>query len=207
MSQTPAQPMTLDASQVDAAAQLLGRAFQRDPLMLYFVPNAIRREHLLPSFFRVVLRYCSHYGRVYTTPELAGVACCLPPGQTNPTISRLIGIGLRGRPGWPGLAALLRLARALILADQVHAQIAPGAHWYLWVLGVEPHNQGQGAGSGLLKTVLQQASSQNLPCYLETENIHNVPFYQHHGFRLVSESTVKGSELHIYAMFWEPEKV
>src|SRR5437899_1338231 len=131
------------------ASQLLGRAFQNDPLMIYLAPNAARRERLLPSFFRIVLRYCLRYGIVYTTPDLAGVACCLPPGQTNPAIGRLILISLRNIRNIPvrlGLAGLRRFLRVSSYTDRAHEQAALGAHWYLWVLGVEPLHQGHGAG-------------------------------------------------------------
>ena len=198
------EPVTLHASQVNAASQLLGRAFQDDPLMVYLAPNAFRRARLLPSLFRIVLHYCLRYGVIYTTPDLAGVACCLPPGQTSLTIDRLARIGLRHRPGWPGPAGLWRSLYSSRFTDKLHNQTAPGAHWYLWVLGTEPHEQGHGVGGSFLQTIIQQASAQHLPCYLETENPRNVGFYQRHGFRLVSEVGVKHSALHIYAMLWEP---
>jgi ribosomal protein S18 acetylase RimI-like enzyme len=206
MDQTPEPdtPEVLATSQVKAASELLGRAFEHDPLMLYLVPDARRRVGLLPAFFRIVLRYCLRYGIVYAAPDLAGVACCLPPGQTSPTLTRLTQIGLRGLPPRLGLAGLRRFLRVSRYTDQAHAQATPGAHWYLWVLGVEPQAQGQGVGSQLLHTLLQQAEARRVPCYLETENPRNVPFYQHHGFRLVSETIVEATTLHIYALVWEP---
>lgn len=203
MSQARANQILLHIEQIEQASQLLGKAFQDDPLMTYVVPAADARRRVLPSLFRVALRYCLRYGTVFTTENLEGVACCLPPGQTNPAIGRLARISLRGKPGWFGLPGLLRFLRASRYMDRTHAQIVPGPHWYLWVLGVEPENQGQGTGGKLLQIVLQQAREQGVPCYLETENPRNVPFYQKHGFRLVSESQVPRSQVHIYAMLWE----
>lgn len=186
---------------------MIGRAFQNDPFMVYLVPDPAKRKRFLPDLFRIMLRYCSRYGTVYTTADLAGAACCLPPGQTNPTIARLMGASMRSMPILFNLARLRRFLQVTEITDREHIQTIPGEHWYLWVLGVEPQKQGQGIGSKLLQTVLQQARTQNLPCYLETENPRNVPFYQSHGFRLVSETVVKGSELRVYAMLWEPEPV
>jgi ribosomal protein S18 acetylase RimI-like enzyme len=203
MTQARANQFFLHAEQIEQASQLLGRAFQDDPLMAYVVPAAGRRRRVLPSLFRVVLRYCLRYGTVFTTENLEGVACCLPPGQTNPTIGRLARISLSGRPGRSGLPGLLRFLHTSRYTDEAHAQAAPGPHWYLWVLGVEPGNQGQGTGGKLLQMVFQQAREQGVPCYLETENPRNVPFYQKHGFRLLSESQVSRSQVHIYAMLWE----
>src|SRR5579883_2893688 len=107
----PEAPGLLAASQIKAASQLLGRAFAEDPLMIYLVPAARKRASLLPALFRIVLRYCQRYGVVYAGPGLAGVACCLPPGQTNLTMARLIQTSLRGLPPRLGLAGLLRFLR------------------------------------------------------------------------------------------------
>lgn len=190
----------LQAAQVEQAARLLGRAFQDDPLMVYLVPRAARRASILPAFFRVVLRYCLRYGAVYTTETLAGVACCLPPQQTQPSTMRLLRVVLGGALWLPGPFELLRCLDAAGYTDQAHTSVSPAPHWYLWVLGVEPENQGQGVGGHLLTRVIRQASAQRVPCYLETENPRNVPFYQKYGFQLVREIAIPHSVVHIYAL-------
>jgi GNAT superfamily N-acetyltransferase len=63
---------------------------------------------------------------------------------------------------------------------------APTAH-HLQLLGTLPTHQGQGIGSQLIKTGLQRADELNLPCYLESSNPQNVPFYKRHGFAVVEE--------------------
>lgn len=194
----------LQPAQVEHAARLLGRAFQDDPLMAYISPSEARRRRKLPAFFRVAIRYCLRYGAVYTTEELDGVACSLPPGQTDPSVSRLLRIVLSGTLWLPGPLELRRALHATTYTDETHASTAPGPHWYLWVLGVEPEKQSRGTGGRLLQTVIQQARGQGVPCYLETENPRNVPFYQKHGFRLVHEVAIPKSNVHIYALLWEP---
>ncbi len=206
MSQSLTDQILLQVAQVERASRLLGSAFQNDPLMVYIVPHAAKRRRKLPAFFRVVLRYCLRYGAVYTTEALDGVACCLPPGQTNPSVLRLLRVILGGAPWLPGPLELPRTLHVTRYTDETHASAAPGPHWYLWVLGVEPENQGRGTGSRLLQTVIQQAREQGVPCYLETENPRNVPFYQKHGFRLLREVAIPQSDVRIYALLWEPDK-
>jgi predicted GNAT superfamily acetyltransferase len=55
--------------------------------------------------------------------------------------------------------------------------------------------------------VLRQAEAQGKPCYLDTENPRNVPFYGQFGFRQVSETPIAGSDVRVYAMLWEPDEV
>lgn len=185
---------------------MLGRAFQDDPLMAYVVPRAARRAAVLPSFFRVVLRYCLRYGVVYIPQTPEGVACCLPPRQTQPSLIRLLRIVLGGALWLPGPLELRRSLRAARYAEEAHACVSPTPHWYLWVLGVEPALQGQGTGSQLIQRVLRTAGAQRMPCYLETENPRNIPFYQKHGFRLMQQIALAPTDVHISAMLWEPDE-
>jgi GNAT superfamily N-acetyltransferase len=205
MSQSPHEAILLNGAQAKAAAHLLATAFQHDPLMAYVLPNAQRRNRLLPNLYGIVVRYCLRFGAVYSTPGLEGVICCLPPGQTT-SAGRLALISLSDPPLQLGLIGLGRFLRASSASDRAHRQAASGAHWYIWALGVDPACQGHGFGGQLVQTVLQQAGARGLPCYLDTENPRNVPFYGKFGFRQVSESPITGSDVRIYAMLWEPDE-
>ena len=202
---TPHEPIMLKAPQAEAGAYLLAKAFQHDPLMAYVLPNAQRRRRLLPSLFGIVVRYCLRYGVVYTSSGPEGVACCLPPGQTA-TIGRLALMSLSDPPLQLGLTGLRRFLQASSYTDQAHKQAAPGAHWYIWTLGVDPTYQGHGFGGQLVGAVLRQAAAQGLPCYLDTENPRNVSFYQRFGFRQVSEAMIAGTDVRVYAMLWKPDE-
>src|SRR5713226_2072618 len=196
-------PIRLAPHQSKLATEVLSRAFQNDPLWQYLAPNEARRTRMMSSAFRILVLY----GEVYTTMGLDGLACWLPPGNTTPTFSRLLRVGIRGVPfqfGWTGFRRYAAVERFTAAA---HKRIAPGHHWYLWGLGVEPVCQGQGIGSLLIQPVLERADAGGLPCYLETMNKRNVPFYQKHGFNVMDEGEVSssdGSRVHIWAMLREP---
>jgi ribosomal protein S18 acetylase RimI-like enzyme len=118
---------------------------------------------------------------------------------------RLLRIALDGALWLPGPLELRRSLQAADYARQAHASVSLTPHWYLWVLGVEPEQQGRGTGSQLLQRVLLSAGAQRVPCYLETENPRNIPFYQKHGFRLIREMALVQSDVRIYALLWKPE--
>jgi ribosomal protein S18 acetylase RimI-like enzyme len=187
------------------AAQVLGRAFHNDPMSKYLVPDDAKRARLLPIFFSIQVRYCLRYGEVYTMPGLDGVACWLSPGATGPTIGRLSRIalrspGIRRVPFELGLSGLRRYMDAERYTGDMHKRAAPGPHWYLWIIGVEPACQGKGIGGLLMQPILSRASAQGLPCYLETNNADNVPFYQKYGFRVVSDGEIPERGLRVWAM-------
>ncbi len=70
-------------------------------------------------------------------------------------------------------------------------------------LGVEPEQQGRGLGSAMLAPLLARSRSQGLPCYLETFNPLNPPFYERHGFRVAHEGVVPGTALTLWAMRYD----
>jgi ribosomal protein S18 acetylase RimI-like enzyme len=57
--------------------------------------------------------------------------------------------------------------------------------WYLPLIGVDPHSQGRGYGSALLRHTLQQCDRDRMPAYLESSNPRNIPLYQRHGFEII----------------------
>ena len=191
--------------QSSQVSEVLARAFQNDPLLKYLVPDDARRVRLLPSFFSLVVRYCLRYGEVYTNETLEGVACWLAPGNTMPTIGRMLRIGVHVSPlqfGWAGLRRFMAVAA---YTDAIHMRVAWGQHWYLWALGVDPSYQGRGIGGVLIQPVLARANATRLPCYLETENKRNVAFYQKYGFEVISEGEVPNGGLRVWAMLREPQ--
>ncbi|HEU0004328.1 MAG TPA: GNAT family N-acetyltransferase [Ktedonobacteraceae bacterium] len=190
----------LPSNQARSAAAVLARAFHNDPMMQYLMPVEDRRARWLPSLFIIVVRYCLTYGEVHTTPALDGVACWLPPGETNPAFLRLARIGWRNPPIGMRLAGLRRYLRVAHYLEEIHAHAAPQAHWYLWALGVEPAHQGRGYGGLLIQPVLARAKVEGMSCYLETMNSVNVPFYERYGFHVVSDGEAPGSRLRIWAM-------
>lgn len=196
-------PELLRISAPDAArcvSALLARAFQDDPLMRYAMPDASQRTRLLPYLIGLNVRYALRYGEVYATSAYTGAAVWLPPGRTTMTFWRMAHAGMFAAPlkmPWP---VLRRLARVGSHVAALHKRCAPGPHWYLSQIGVAPSHQRQGIGSRLLAPMLARMDAAGLPCYLETENQANVPFYQRHGFHVVTESAAPGGGPCVWAM-------
>ncbi len=190
----------LGAHQLGRACEVMGRAFRDDQLLEYLVPEDAKRARLAPSFVGKVVRYCLSYGEVYTTPAVEGVACWLPPGHSSPTFTGMLRTGLLTEPLKFGWAGFRRFMGMVSYTEKVHKQAVPGPHWYLWGLGVEPSEQGKGIGGALMQPILARAAADDLPCYLETQNESNVPFYRKHGFEVVSDGEVPKRGLRVWAM-------
>lgn len=179
----------LAAQQIDAAAAAYSRAFMDDPFSVWVTPHPVRREHDLPLFFRMAMRYALRYGgRVEVSDGRPGaVATWLAPDHPLPTNLGMLRTGLLGllwAGGWSGAGRFFTFGEQL---EGLHARDVKRPHWYLWLLAVDPPFQGKGLGGTLLRSRLQEADRDALPCYLETAKESNVSLYQRFGFEVRRE--------------------
>jgi ribosomal protein S18 acetylase RimI-like enzyme len=164
------------------ASDVLAHAFQDDPAWVWLVPDASRRAELLPWLFRIGFDVTA--ADVYATPgRVLGAARWLPPGRQSlrvaATLRALLTTPLRlGAATGPFLA----YGRAV---EQLRAEVAGGAHWYLAGIGVDPSAQRQGLGRALMRPGVEAASAAGLPTVLLTNNEANLPFYEAEGFGVV----------------------
>ena len=71
-----------------------------------------------------------------------------------------------------------------------HAKHAPGPHYYVSMLGVDPACQDDKIGSKLIRAVSQMADAKGVPCYLECSGTRVRDIYVHHGYEEKECSTV-----------------
>ena len=76
----------------------------------------------------------------------------------------------------PRMNALDRVMKAL------HKKHAPGPHYYVSMLAVEPSEQGQKLGSQLIRALSCAADAEGIPCYLEASGTRTRDIYVHLGY-------------------------
>jgi ribosomal protein S18 acetylase RimI-like enzyme len=151
--------------------------------------------------FSAFIRYGYLFGGVYTTsgnPD--GTAVWFRPGETELTSDRIEQAGLDRAPDVLGAAAWARFNSVCDYVERLHPKEVPEPHWYLPLLGVDPRLQGQGAGSALLRLILDRADKDGLSAYLWTAKARNVPFYQRHGFEVLTEGVEPTSGIRFWTM-------
>lgn len=161
-------------------------------MMVHLMPDASHRRRTLPHFLGSVQRYCLRYGSVHTTPDLAGVACWLPPGRTNVALPRVLRSGMATAALRLRLTGLGRMRALTSAMERDHHAAMTEPHWYLWLLGSEPTRARKGVGSRLLAPVLAEADATATPAYLDTHSAVNLGFYARHGFEPAVERVVDG---------------
>jgi GNAT superfamily N-acetyltransferase len=194
----------LQESQIDAAAQAMGRAFFDDPLQKYFLPDEQQRRDLGPPFFAAMIRDGLRFGQVYTTGASDGAAVWFTAEGREMDDERFVASGLADAAAAVGDEAFGRFAGVMEFLEPFHKRDAPSAHWYLAVIGVDPAMQGRGIGKSLIEPIVKKADGAGLPCYLETAQPKNVPFYQHLGFDVIVDTIDPVSGLQLWTFLRPP---
>jgi ribosomal protein S18 acetylase RimI-like enzyme len=169
---------------IDGLAVVLGSAFVDDPMMRWLYSTDATRPVQTVEFMQVALELAMPYGHVYSAGDNSAGAIWAPPGVDIFSDSRagllfsLLGKQLGARRA---VAAAEGLSR--ITAEHPREE----SHFYLFVLGTGPRWQGRGLGRALMDEVLKECEAGGLAAYLESSNVHNVPFYERHGFKVRSE--------------------
>ena len=191
---------------VPSLAAVLARAFAGDPFFGWLAGDAPERSQRMRDGWSGLLRFGSaDLSETWTTDDLAGAAIWIPPGRKASSLTD----SLRLAPAFARMTTWrrLRIASAAVETLERHRRRhAPRPHFYLAALGVEPARQGEGVGSALLRPALDAADATKAEAYLETATARNVLLYERHGFDVVDELTIPGTDIHGWLMLRPPAR-
>jgi GNAT superfamily N-acetyltransferase len=188
---------------VPQLAVALGRAFDSDPPMRWFLRDDDRRIELARQMFDVMLRTV-HVARdaCYTTDDVIGGALWVPPGRWRLGLLQQLKL-------LPGMIRVFgrdlpRAQRGLTVMDSGHPR---RPHWYLDSLGVEPEWQGRGIGSALMRPVLERCDSEQVPAYLNAGSPRSRDLYMRHGFKVTEEFRLPERGPPLWRMWRDPQRL
>ncbi len=126
---------------------------------------------------------CHRFGKVYLMDDKKACALVLFPEQKETSFETIlldvklvlnsVGVFNIGK-------ALKRESRIKEIQDNVPM-------YYLWFIGVDPASQGQGLGTKLMEELIAESETMQLPIYLETSTLKNLPWYRKFGFEVYHE--------------------
>jgi ribosomal protein S18 acetylase RimI-like enzyme len=152
---------------LDPLASTLADAFSDDPMVAWMYPDPEQRHAQTEAFMRAGLDIGYPHGHVYSAAKNGAAAIWAPP-EVDIFDERSA-----------------ELADGLLRISAEHPHDEP--HFYLFILGTAAASQSRGLGSALITDMLDRCDRQGLGAYLESSNIRNVPFYERHGFKVLSE--------------------
>jgi ribosomal protein S18 acetylase RimI-like enzyme len=182
----------------DTVGATLARAFDDDPLVGHFLPNAESRPDKARRMFRLLLKLGLPHHSCYMTNGAESVALWRPPNQWHLSIMDYLANG----PSLLGIfgAGALRVMSAMDYIEKKHPR---EPHWYLQTLGTDPSKQGKGFAGKVVRHQLAIADRDRVPCYLESSKSTNIPVYQALGFRVTGEITLPNGPT-VWPMWRDP---
>jgi GNAT superfamily N-acetyltransferase len=164
-----------DLPEISAA---LSRAFLDDPVFAWALPDADRRQRVLPEFFALYAKAFLRHDQSYTTTgEVVAAALWAPPGAVPVAGEDAEELG--GRIAELAGADAPSFSEVGKLIDDHHP---PGSYWYLQFMGVAPAWQEQGIGSALMAPVLARCDREGVRAYLDATSERSKRLYERHGF-------------------------
>ncbi len=175
--QTMATIRAATGSDVPQLARTYGRAFARDPVVRWFIPDDAEYEAVHVRFFTPIVMRWMYHATIWCTDDGVAVAGWNPPGRPEVEDDDPDPVQ---HPDW-------RIARLMSVREHLGANTPDEPHWHLNMIATHPDWQRRGLGAALIQTVFAIADEAGLACYLETETPENVSYYRHHGFDVRTE--------------------
>ncbi len=166
------------ADDVAGIAATFGSAFREDPVFQWMTgvdDTATRMARFWRKDVGLVLQHGDNL--VYVTDDFASAAVWRDIRKWKTSAWESLALA----PASVG-AFRFRLPRCIGLLRAMEKAHPTEPHYYLESLGTRADHQGKGAGSAVLRPMLERCDAEGLPAYLESSNPRNVPFYARHGF-------------------------
>lgn len=183
-----------------AMGDVLGQAFQDDPVWQWVCPDPARRRRHLGAAFAHVVRQRVRNGWGWTVEGNAGAAVWAAPDEwrARPIDAARMALPMLRATGVRGVAERLG---ALAKLEKRHPR---EPHWYLEIVGADPSLRGRGVGSSLMRPMVERCDAEGLPAYLESSKKENLPFYARFGFEVTDELDLGAGAPPMWAMWREP---
>lgn len=168
--------------EMDAAISAVVAGFITDPIARFALPRPHDYLAEMPRAVREFAGKAFAHGSAYVTSCFCGAALWLPPG-VHPDGEALVSL-------FSEVVPPERLDDMLGTFGEMDKWHPDEPHWYLPMIGVEPHVQGTGLGGALMRHALDRCDEEGLLAYLESSNPRNITLYERHGFEAMGKIQV-----------------
>jgi ribosomal protein S18 acetylase RimI-like enzyme len=175
--------LKVNSAKRELAIEILTSAFNNNKSVNYIVRQDSQTLLRIKALMAYSFDMCMEFGDVFFSENGEACALILYPHLKKFSFYAIwldIKLIFKAITIW-GVAKTLK-RESKIKAIQPKEPMA-----YLWFIGVNYLFQHEGTGSNLLKEVIEFAQQKDLPVFLETSTMENLPWYNRFGFQIYSE--------------------
>ena len=162
-------------------------AFLTDPIARFAWPSPHDHLSAMPLATREFAGGSFEHGTAYVSADFCGAALWLPPG-VHPNGGALERV-------FRDTAKHEHLDDLLATFDRMEQWHPDEPHWYLPMIGVEPHAQRRGLGAELMRHAVARCDQEGALAYLESSNPRNISLYLRYGFDVMGEIRIGAAPL------------
>lgn len=186
----------LSVAENELVISVLSASFLENKSVLYTIQKGKDKEECIKG----LMKYAYHEGikqdGIIISDNRKGVALfTYPQRKTTFSIHSLLE-SVKVVCNVFGVEGIIKVLRREKYIKSLHPQ---SDYLYLWFIGVLPEMQGKGVGSLLLKEVINIAEEQDIPVYLETSTLENLPFIKTMGCTFIMNGLM--NDLEFYFIF------
>ncbi|KKK20505.1 hypothetical protein ARAM_001103 [Aspergillus rambellii] len=211
---------------LDAVSSLLGRAFDKDPILRYMLCDMSPEEYrsyLKPYWDRLCKAAVLNDGIITEADGWKAGAVLMPPGKLLDNPWTMIPAGLFSVLFRIGISGVLRMMADYSNPAKAAKKKGLKGHtryYYLFAIGTEYEHRGKGLARAIIKQYKERAQADQVPLWLEATNQHSRDIYASEGFdeiekvtigigKAAADGTVQkgGSGVSFWPMVWWPESL
>lgn len=163
--------------------EILTASFDANQSVNYIIRQDNKRNKRIRALMDYSFETCRRFGDVFISSDKNACALIVYPDKRKTTFQS-ISLDLKLIFQCVGFKNIKKTIRRESLIKKVQPKEAMA---YLWFIGVNPTEQGKGVGSSLLAEILENSRIKNMPVYLETSTLSNLPWYKKFGFVVYHE--------------------
>lgn len=167
----------------ELVTDILIESFVDNKSVNYIIKQDKKREQRLKYLMEYSFDICNLFGDVFVSDDRKGCALVVVPDRKKVTVKSIL-LDIKMALSVTGLLNVKKAISRESAIKKIHPNVPI---YYLWFIGVEPSQQGNGIGSKLLKEIIQKGLSENRTICLETSTLKNIPWYEKHGFKTYQE--------------------
>lgn len=166
-----------------SVVSILTASFADNKSVNYILRQDKKKEHRIRKLMEYSFDYCFWFGEILLSDDKRACALIIFPDNKKTTFKSVVA-DIKLIISCTGLINAKKAMRREATIKKVHPS-QPFA--YLWFIGVSPSEQNKGAGTVLLKQILEKNKAEGRPVLLETSIERNLPWYLKHGFTIYKE--------------------